>query len=169
MAENEELERKGRAGVDALGGAQAARELLERERFGVLSTISRRYPGHPYGTLVPYALDARGAPLLLLSSLAQHTQNLEVDPRASLLVFDAAAAAGDPRTAARLTLVGRVARVGEAGRPDAEARYAARHRGARGLLSLDFALYVLELQEAQFVGGFAAAAFLEPKELLGGA
>lgn len=168
MAENEDLERKGRAGVEAVGGAAAARRLLERAGFGVLSTVSRRHPGYPYGTLVPYALDARGAPLLLLSQLAQHTQNLDADPRASLLVFDATAAAEDPRTAARLTLVGRVARVGAAEQEDAEARYAACHAGARGLLNLDFALYVLALEEAQFIGGFAAAAFFRPEEILVG-
>ena len=167
MAETEDLERKGRAGVEAGGGVAAVRALLHAQRFGVLSTLSRRHPGVPYGTLVPYALDARGAPLLLLSSLAQHTQNLGADPRASLLVFDGEAAAKDPRTAARLTLVGRVVPVDAAARPDAEARYADRHKGARGLMSLDFAPYVLELEEAQYVGGFAAAAFFAPAELLG--
>jgi heme iron utilization protein len=166
MAENEELERKGRAGVEAGGGLEAVRGLFHAQRFGVLSTVSRRHPGFPYGTLVPYALDARGAPLLLLSSLAQHTQNLDADPRASLLVFDGEAAARDPRTAARLTLVGRVVRVDAAARADAEARYADRHVGARGLMNLDFAPFVLELVEAQYVGGFAAAAFLTPAELL---
>lgn len=154
-----EVEQLAREGAERAGGAGAARALLRKERVGVLSTLSLRHAGWPYGTLVPYALSARGEPLLLLSGLAQHTQNLEADPRASLLVFDGAAAAEDPRTSPRVTLVGRVERVDAAGEPEARDRYLAWHGSARGLLQLDFSLYVLEVDEAQFVGGFAAAGF----------
>jgi putative heme iron utilization protein len=55
-------------------------------RTGTLSTLSRRHPGHPFGSVMPYAPDERGLPLLLISSMAMHTQNLEADPRASLLL-----------------------------------------------------------------------------------
>jgi putative heme iron utilization protein len=159
MPENGDVEQLAREGAERAGGAGAARALLRKERVGVLSTLSLRHAGWPYGTLVPYALSARGEPLLLLSGLAQHTQNLEADPRASLLVFDGAAAAEDPRTSPRVTLVGRVERVDAAGEPEARDRYLAWHGSARGLLQLDFSLYVLEVDEAQFVGGFAAAGF----------
>lgn len=159
MAGKGEVEQRAREGAERAGGAGAARALLRKERVGVLSSLSLRHPGWPYGTLVPYALSARGEPLLLLSGLAQHTQNLEADPRASLLVFDGAAAAEDPRTSPRVTLVGRVERVEPAAEADARDRYLAWHGSARGLLQLDFSLYVLSVDEAQFVGGFAAAGF----------
>lgn len=159
MAERGEIERLAQEGAERAGGAAAARALLRKERVGVLSTLSLRHPGWPYGTLVPYALSARGEPLLLLSALAQHAQNLAADPRASLLVYDGAAAAEDPRTAARVTLVGRVTPVEGAAEADARERYLAWHGSARGLLQLDFALYTLEVEEVQLVGGFAAAAF----------
>lgn len=165
MAEQGDVERMAREGAERAGGAAAARELLRRERVGVLSTLSLRYPGWPYGTLTPYALSARGAPLLLLSALAQHAQNLEADPRASLLVFDGAAAAKDPRTATRVTLVGRVTRLEGEDEADARERYLGWHGSARGLLQLDFALYTLAVEEVQFVGGFAAAGFF-PGEAL---
>jgi putative heme iron utilization protein len=166
MATDREIESGARAGVERAGGAAAARELLRRERVGVLSTLSVRSPGWPFGTLVPYALSARGVPLLLLSKLAQHTRNLESDPRASLLVFDQAAAAQDPRPAPRVTLVGRVTRVSQAESQDARARYLGRYPDARGLLALDFSLYALAVEEAQLVAGFAAAAFLPGADLL---
>ncbi len=165
MAEQGDVERMAREGAERAGGAQAARELLKKERVGALSTLSLRHPGWPYGTLTPYALSARGEPLLLLSALAQHAQNLEADPRASLLVFDGAAAASDPRTAPRVTVVGRVERVDAAGEADARERYLAWHGSARGLLQLDFSLYTLTVDEAQFVGGFAAAGFFSGDEL----
>ncbi|ACG72139.1 pyridoxamine 5'-phosphate oxidase-related FMN-binding [Anaeromyxobacter sp. K] len=160
-----EAEERAQAGAERAGGIEAVRGLLERERVGVLSTISSRHAGWPYGTLVPFAVAANGEPLLLLSALAQHTQNLAADPRCTLLVFDGEAARGDPRTAARATLVGRAVRVGAAEEEDAVERYAARVPGAKGLLALDFALWRLEVMEVQLVGGFAAAGFF-PGEAL---
>jgi len=82
-------------------------------------------------------------------------------------VHDAAAAAKDPRTAARVAVVGKVHAVTAADERDAVARYLARHPGARGLFQLDFALYRLEIDEAQLVGGFAAAGWLTAEELRG--
>src|SRR5215470_11626125 len=54
---------------------------MARGRTGTLSTLSRRQPGHPFGSLMPYALDATGRPLFLISTLAMHTRNLDADPR----------------------------------------------------------------------------------------
>jgi putative heme iron utilization protein len=155
-----QAERAAQAGMEERGGASLARELLARERVGVLATLSTRHAGAPFTSLAPFAVSGRGQPLLLLSALAQHTRNLDADPRASLLVHDAAAAAEDPRTAARLALVGRVHRVPAPDEADARQRYLARHPEARGLLALDFALFELSVEEAQLVGGFAAAGWL---------
>jgi putative heme iron utilization protein len=162
----EAAERAAQASADAKGAAAAARDLLQRERLGVLSTLSVRRPGWPAPSLTPYALDARGEPLLLLSAIAQHTRNLEADPRACLFVHDVAAAAQDARTAPRIAVFGRARPVLPADEPDARARYLALHPGARGLLGLDFGLWVLEVEEAQWVGGFAAAGWIGRTELL---
>ena len=153
-------ERSAQAGMEEKGGASLARELLSRERVAVLATLSERHGGAPFTSLAPFAVSARGQPLLLLSALAQHTRNLETDPRASLFVHDSAGAADDPRTAARLSLVGRVHRVPAPDEADARGRYLARHPEARGLLALDFAFFELSVEEAQLVRGFAAAGWL---------
>ncbi len=167
MAEDprEAAEKKAQARVEEMGGAEAARALLRAEKVAVLSTLSQRRPGWPAASLAPYALDARGAPILLLSALAQHTRNLEADPRACLFVYDAAAAVKDARTAPRLTLYGKVSVLEGAGEAEAKTAYLARHPDARGLLGLDFKLYRLAVEEAQWVGGFAAAGWLTPAEL----
>lgn len=165
MAGGREVEDRAREGAERAGGVATIRALLDREPVGVLSTLSLRHPGWPYGTLVPFAVTGSGEPLLLLSALAQHTRNLEADPRATLLVFDGEAARGDPRTAARATLIGRAVRVGAAEEADAAERYGARVPGAKGMLALDFSLWRLEVEEAQLVGGFAAAGFFGGDEL----
>lgn len=167
MAEEpgQDAERAAQRGAEEKGGAALARALLRSEPVAVLATTSARTPGHPFASLVPFAVAESGEPLLLLSALAQHTRNLDADPRACLLVHDAAAAAKDPRTAARAALVGRVRRVRPDEEPGARARYLERHPSARGLLGLDFALRLLEVEEVQIVGGFAAAGWFSGAEL----
>jgi heme iron utilization protein len=163
-----EVEKSAQAGMEAQGGAALARALLANERVAVLATMSVRHGGAPFTSLAPYALSSAGEPVMLLSALAQHTTNLGADPRASLFVHDAAAAAADPRTAPRVALVGRVRRVAPAEEADARARYLARHPEARGLFNLDFALYVLAVDEAQLIGGFASAGWIPGDDLRAG-
>src|SRR5690606_11165205 len=81
-----------------------ARELLLKEYRGMLSTHSRALPGYPFGSVVPYCLDGEGLPLILISRIAQHTRNLQVDPRCCLLIGERDAV--EVQAAGRLSLVG---------------------------------------------------------------
>ena len=87
--------------------AERARTLMYLGRVGSLSTLSRKQPGFPFGSVMPYALDETGCPIFLISTMAMHTQNLLADPRASLLVTQPDADV-DPLGASRVTLVGNV-------------------------------------------------------------
>jgi len=132
----------------------AARSLLAAESVGLLSTISVRRPGTPYGSVTSYALSAGGAPLLLLSALAAHTHNLRADPRAGLFVGDHSAAA-DPQAGARLSLMGRAEAVADGDVPDARARYVARWPRSVDTLALsDFSFWRFDIEEARFIAGF---------------
>src|SRR6266566_6611948 len=66
--------------------AERARTLVYLGRMGSLSTLSRKQPGFPFGSVMPYGLDDHGRPIFLISTMAMHTQNLQADARASLLV-----------------------------------------------------------------------------------
>src|SRR3989441_12613410 len=92
--------------------AERARALIHLGRVGALSTLSRKHPGWPFGSVMPYALDDSGRPLFLISAMAMHTQNLQADPRASLLVNQTEAGA-DPLGASRLTLMGEITKVAD--------------------------------------------------------
>src|SRR6266581_5351501 len=85
--------------------AERARTLMYLGRLGSLSTLSRKQPGFPFGSVMPYGLDDRGRPIFLISTMAMHTQNLQSDPRASLLITQPDAN-GDPLGASRVTLIG---------------------------------------------------------------
>jgi putative heme iron utilization protein len=138
--------------------AEQARTLLHLGRTGALGTLSRRHPGHPFVSVMPYAPDERGRPLFLISTLAMHTQNLEADPRASLLV----AQAGDDALAlARVTLMGRGRRLTADERAGAREAYLARHPNAVHWVDFDdFAFWRLDLSDVYFVGGFGAMDWL---------
>src|ERR671935_416554 len=136
--------------------AERARTLAYLGHTGTLATLSRRHPGHPFASVMPYALDDAGRPLMLISAMAMHTQNLEHDPRASLLVMQPGWS-GDPLAAGRLTLMGQAGRVPGVGAATARDRYLARHERARYWVDFeDFGLWRLEIADLYFVGGFAA-------------
>lgn len=137
--------------------AERARTLVYLGRTGMLATLSRRHPGHPFGSVMPYGLDGRGWPLFLVSALAMHTQNLDADGRASLLVAQAVPAGTDPLAVGRVTLMGEVVPVPEADRAEARAAYLDRHANAAYWVDFeDFGFRRLELTGVYFVGGFAA-------------
>jgi putative heme iron utilization protein len=136
--------------------AERARTLAYLGRVGMLSTVSRRHPGHPFGSVMPYALDASGVPLLLISSMAMHTQNLEAESRASLLVTQPGWT-DDPLAAGRVTLLGAAGRVPERELAEVRSAYLERQPRARHWVDFeDFAFWRLEVVEVYFVGGFAA-------------
>jgi putative heme iron utilization protein len=137
------------------------RALLEGESSGALATLSAGRAGWPFASVVSYALTEAGEPLLLLSRLAEHTHNIEADPRASLLVRDQTRVA-DPLASARITILGRIEVVSAPELAPAQRRYLARHPQAAEYISLgDFHLYVLRVREARFVGGFGEMGWMD--------
>jgi heme oxygenase (biliverdin-IX-beta and delta-forming) len=142
--------------------AERARTLAYLGRTGALATLSRKHPGHPFASVMPYALDELGQPLILVSSMAMHTQNFQADARASMLVTQPVAHApgkepGDPLAAARLTLIGEVRQLAGPDNGTAREAYLARHPRATYWVDFDdFSFWRLDLKDVYFVGGFAA-------------
>ena len=150
-------EREARVAAERDDPAAAARRLVRAERQGALATLSVHKAGWPFGSVAPYALSSRGEPIFLMSSLAQHTKNALADPRASLLIQESAGLApgADTQAHGRVTLLGRITAVTGAELADARARYLSRHpQAARTAGGHDFRCYVLQLEEARFIGGF---------------
>jgi len=134
--------------------AERARTLLALSSVATLSTLSRKHPGFPFGSLMPYALDALGRPLLLISNMAMHTQNLKADPHTSLFVTQTAVD-GDPLGSARATLVGLAAPVPAPDLPSARELYLNRHENSRYWVDFqDFTFFRIEPRDLYYVGGF---------------
>jgi putative heme iron utilization protein len=139
-----------------------ARGLLRGANHGALATLDRRN-GAPIATLVAVATDRDGAPLLLLSDLAEHTKNLARDPRVSLLL-DGTQGLQDRLTGARLTVVARTEATDDAA---AAARYGLRHPQSAMYAGFgDFHLYRLVIERAHLVAGFGRIDRIEGSDLM---
>jgi heme iron utilization protein len=134
--------------------AERARTLMYVGRIGSLSTHSRKQAGFPFGSVMPYGLDDRGRPIFLISTMAMHTQNLQADPRASLLVTQPDAS-GDPLGASRITLLGNVMQVLETDLVEARKLYLDRHANSKYWVDFkDFSFYRMDVVDVYYVGGF---------------
>src|SRR5580704_16224309 len=140
--------------------AERARTLLHLGRVGSLSTLSRKRPGFPFGSLMPYALDGAGRPLFLISTMAMHTQNLQQDARASLLVTQPEAE-GDPLGAARVTVMGNALVLAGGDAEEARRLYLERQPNSKYWVDFDdFSFFRLEVVDVYYVGGFGVMGWI---------
>ena len=132
--------------------AEEARTLVAGATQGVLASLSA--DGSPWGSVVTYGALDDGAPVLLVSLMAEHTRNLEADARASLVV-------AEPPNDENPLDRGRVTLAGRAVQPEGDARVAARaaHLAAMPSAALyvdfdDFRLFTLTVERVRWVGGY---------------
>lgn len=141
--------------------SERARTLVYLGRIGSLSTISRKQPGFPFGSVMPYGLDERGRPIFLISTMAMHTQNLQNDPRASLLITQSAGD-GDPLGASRVTLIGNVVTVPPPDVANARKLYVERYANSKYWVNFDdFSFYRMDVLDVYYVGGFGVMGWVQ--------
>jgi hypothetical protein len=143
--------------------AERVRTLVSLCAIATLSTVSRKRPAYPFGSLMPYSIDESGHPIFLISSMAMHTQNIQADQRASLFV--AQAGDGDPLGTARATLVGDVLPVPEDEVGEARQRYLSRYENSRSWADFkDFGFYRLQPLDIYYVGGFGVMGWVTAED-----
>lgn len=138
--------------------------------------------GHPYGSVVPFALTATGEPVIYIARIAAHTANLEQDPRASLFVRQPGVE-GDPQIGWRISVMGTMRelvvdepsegtgyqeRVSAEELEDIHARYVERVPWARDYTEThDFSYWRMsEIEKVRYIGGFGKICWLDGKEIL---
>ncbi len=149
-----------------------ARALMAAAMHGTLITIqseasagARGLTGWPYGSVADYAdeIPSSGRPLLLLSKLERNVINLKSDGRASLEIHTPSTVANytDAMMEPRATLLGRLSAVGASELPAARKAYLARHPEAEAWIGFDdFALYVMDVADVYWVGGFGNSHYI---------
>ncbi len=139
---------------------RAAKRLVREARMGALASLTSG--GAPYASLVTAATAADNSPLLLLSRLARHTENIRRDPRVSLLIDERSGA--DPLRGARVSVAGRIAPTDDA---SAARRFLARHPSASGYATFaDFGFWRIEIESAHLVAGFGRIVELKRDQIL---
>ena len=117
----------------------------------------------PYASLVMMAVDITGQPILLISTLADHTQNLLKEARASLLL-DGTTGLAEPLTGPRLSVQGRIMKSTE---PEDRARYLRRHPSAAMYAGFgDFSIYKMAVERVHLVAGFGKIHWLPAHQVL---
>lgn len=141
--------------------AKHARELLLKEYRGALSTHSKSMPGFPFGSVVPYCLDAQGQPLILISRIAQHTHNLQKDPKCSLLVGEREA--DDVQAVGRLTYLAEAEKLQDEAAIEAAAeRYYRYFPDSQNYHKAhDFDFWVLKPVRHRYIGGFGVIHWID--------
>ena len=141
--------------------AERARTLVARIPTGTLSTLALEPEGYPYGSFVTVGFD-EGNPVFLISGLAEHTKNLERDPRASLMVAESGA--DDPLANGRVTMLGPCTRVeGDDGR--ARAAFLAVHPNAAYYADFrDFGFWKLRVSAIRYIGGYGRMSWVTQDE-----
>lgn len=135
-----------------------ARRFARAQHSGVLSTLSRRLDGYPFGSVSPFILDHDGRPVILISEIAEHTRNIDADPRVSLIVQPYSA---DMQTTGRVTVIG------HAGRLPAKDQLGPRYlryfpQAADYFAMHDFHFYRIEPIKVRWIGGFGRIFWVDP-------
>ena len=144
--------------------ARLARSLLRRSRQGALATLMAR-SGDPYCSLANVATHADGSPILLVSRLALHTQNILADARISLMLDERAE--GDPLEGSRIMLAGRAEEAGGDDVAILRRRYLNAHPSAETFVDFkDFSFFRIRPHAAHLVAGFGRIVDLKPEQFL---
>ncbi|HSH72937.1 MAG TPA: DUF2470 domain-containing protein [Methylophilaceae bacterium] len=144
--------------------ALEARQFLRSTRSGMLSTISSKFADYPFGSVAPFILDHDGNPVILISTIAEHTKNIIAHPKVSLLVF---AGDEDLQAGSRLTLLGE-AKLLEKNDENLRARYLRYFPNAASYFDMhDFSFYRIEIVQARYIAGFGKMAWMTGLEISG--
>ncbi len=139
---------------------ERARTLAAAIPTGTLCTIATDPAGAPYGSLVTFAMDGP-APVFFISELAEHTKNLRVDTRASLLVAESGD--GDPLAKGRVTLLGHARALADGRERDvAKDAYLSRHPNAAYYIDYsDFGFWRLDVESVRYIGGYGRMSWVD--------
>ena len=148
--------------------SRTLRELLRAQQVASLGTL---HEGHPYVSMVPFAVLPGGLGFAIhVSQLAAHTKDMLLDPRVSLLVVASPAPELPVQALARVTIQGVAEPYTDSakGHAEAKAAYLSRFPQSAEMFTFsDFSLFAILPNSVRFVGGFAQAKTISAEALAG--
>ena len=143
------------------------RALISSRLTASLGTL---HQGDPTVSMVPFAVAQDGSSfLILVSQLAQHTNDMAAQPRISLMITEQETGGTTPQALARITVQANAEELPRDSTEYGEAReaYLERHPQGANLFGFsDFTLYALRPTSARFIGGFARAFNISVEDLM---
>ncbi|RFC33396.1 MAG: hypothetical protein DID92_2727744859 [Candidatus Nitrotoga sp. SPKER] len=146
-----------------MNNAREARQMLRAHRYGALCTLSKKFDGHPFGSITPYLVDHDGSLLILISTLAEHTKNIQYDSRVSLITHNQ----DSPhiQTQGRITVVGTAQIITD--KDKAGTRYLRYFPEAQTYFDMhDFSIYRIMPQALRYIGSFGKIHWIEASSYL---
>jgi heme oxygenase (biliverdin-IX-beta and delta-forming) len=135
-----------------------AQQFLFSAQKAILSTHSAKYEGYPFGSVTPYVVNHQGMPVILISSIAEHTKNIIHNAHVSLVVFNNDT---DLQANARLTLLAKAEQTDKQN-DLLRARYLRYMPQAETYFDAhDFSFYTLFITHARYIAGFGKMGWLE--------
>jgi heme iron utilization protein len=140
--------------------------LLKTTRIAALGTS---HEGAPFVSMISVARPDDGSAFYVhVSRLAQHTRDMDADPRVSLMLAEPDDGRADPQTLARLSIQCRAEKIARTDESYAAIQklYLSQFPASEQLFSFgDFGLWKLTPEKARFVAGFARAFNVSLSEL----
>jgi putative heme iron utilization protein len=128
-----------------------ARRLVRKFTSGVLATQSLKFPGYPYASSLPFCPDQRGRVVVLISHLAEHTQNADRDAKSGFLVSPLGR---DLQEQARVSMIGDIAAIDDEA---VSARYLRHFPEADQYLQIGgFRFFRIEPRSLRYIAGFGS-------------
>ena len=137
--------------------------LYRTTNAAILSTMSNKYEGYPFGSFITYVSDRNRTLFMYTSDIAQHTKNLKSNPKACVTLFKLDTDY-DKQNSSRLTLMGDLKTVSNEELDDCQNRFIKFLPESKKYSSMhDFKFYKLVISRVRWIGGFGDIAWLNPK------
>tara|TARA_B100000965_G_scaffold316980_1_gene277470 strand:- start:733 stop:1461 length:729 start_codon:yes stop_codon:yes gene_type:complete len=137
--------------------------LYRTTNAAILSTMSNKYEGYPFGSFITYVSDRNRTLFMYTSDIAQHTKNLKSNPKACVTLFKLDTDY-DKQNSSRLTLMGDLKTVSNEELDDCQDRFIKFLPESKKYSSMhDFKFYKLVISRVRWIGGFGDIAWLNPK------
>ena len=131
----------------------SSQKLFFNNKLGILSTISYEYTGFPFGSLVTYCVNYNGRPIIYISSIAEHTINLNKNKKCSLTIVKTNNK--DIQASERLTLLCKSKKIGKNRLKKTNEKYFRIFSEAVNYKNFhNFEIYELEIVKIRYIGGF---------------
>tara|TARA_B100001109_G_scaffold53972_2_gene43436 strand:+ start:3957 stop:4685 length:729 start_codon:yes stop_codon:yes gene_type:complete len=138
-------------------------KLFRSNNCGILSTMSKKYEGYPFGSFITYVSGKNRTLFVYTSDIAQHTINLKSNSKACVTLSELETDF-DKQNSSRLTLMGDLKKVSSEDIIECQERFLNFLPESKKYSSMhDFKYYKLEISRVRWIGGFGEIAWLDPK------